>query len=44
MNIEPTNLFKALMDQPAPEPPKDVPDEKKVEVANELHDWLDAGK
>jgi len=40
MNIEPTNLFKALKDQPAHEPPKPVTTEQKVEVANELHEWL----
>lgn len=40
MNIEATELFKALKDQPAHELPKDVPTEKKVEAANELHDWI----
>jgi len=40
MNIEPTNLFKALKDQPAHEPPKPVTDEQKVEVANDGRDAL----
>jgi len=40
MNIEATELLKALKDQPAHEPPKRVTDEQKVEVANELHEWL----
>jgi len=45
MNIEPTNLFKALKGQPTHEPPKRVTEEQKVEVANELHEWLnDSGK
>jgi len=43
MNIEATELFKALKDQPVHEPPKPVTTEQKVEVANELHEWLNDG-
>jgi len=42
MKIEPTNLLKALKEKPGREPAKDVSVEEKVEVANELHEWLNA--
>ena len=36
MNIDHTNLLKALKK----DEPKEPTDAEKVEVANELHDWL----
>jgi len=40
MEIEPTNLLKALKEKPSREAAKDVSVEEKVEAANELHEWL----
>jgi len=40
MKIEPTNLLKALKEKPSQEAAKDVSVDAKVEVANELHEWL----
>lgn len=38
MNIDHTNLLKALKhEEPQPKEPTDA---EKIEVANELHDWL----
>jgi len=40
VDIEPTNLLKALKEKTAHEAVKDVSVDAKVEVANELHEWL----
>ena len=39
MNIDHTNLLKALKREP-----KEPTDAEKIEVANELHDWLHGKK